>query len=128
MFAVRIDFRDKDDGHAGERTVSDEGGSWRLTEVRGDEGAHAGAERVRLGVQRAVPAGEIVAEGQLGVRRRVRVADGRGVAGDNQFAQAQGAHDPPPRLGAGTVEDASEMWWLLVILRSGAMKCTLLRG
>ena len=118
--AVRVERRHKGDGHAGERAVGDEWRRRRLPGVRGEEGAHAIPVRAGRGVLRAMPAGEIVAEGQLGMSR-VPVADDRGAARDDQLARAQGAEDRGSVQGR-TRMAASDMWWPQVTLRPGVMK------
>ena len=76
MVVVGVEGRHEGDGHARERVVHDERGTQGLEEMRREEGANAGPIGAGRGVERAVAADEVVAEGQLG-QLGVRVAEKR---------------------------------------------------
>ena len=105
VVAVGIEGRQEGDMHASERVVHDERGRFWLEEMRREEGANAGPIGVGRGVERAVAADEVVAEGELGMPRD-RIADDENVAGDDKIARAEGTDNPPAGFRAGAHEDA----------------------
>ena len=73
--------------------------------MRREEGANAGPIGAERGIERAVAADEVVAEGQLGIPRGL-VADDEVVAGGDELARAEGADNLPAGFRAGAHEDA----------------------
>ena len=103
MFLVGAQGGHEGDGDAGERVVDHQRGGGGEVQVRREEAAHGFAVDVGSGVEGAMAADDVLAEGELGMPS-VGVANDVDVLRDDELACPERSNDPAAGFIAGADE------------------------